>query len=413
MAYSEVIKNFERIRSYMRAFYVYGFKRREEYDGKSARSYDNERRRIESYLGEQMAFRTQPNGKVVFLSIDSRAAAHNPLYRAYKAKGFTDGDITLHFILLDILWRPGICRSIQEIGDEVDRVLGHFQSPMLLDESTLRKKLKEYRDLGLLQESRQGKRLLYQRSPDLDLAPWRDALAFYSEQAPLGVVGSYLLDQAGAGEDLFSFKHHDITPALDSEVLYKVLEAIGERCWVTLHQSSPDRKEQRTWVVLPLKVYASVQSGRRYLMGYCRELRRITSYRLDYLTHVQRGEAAEDFDLYEKRLQQMQPHLWGVSCSKRLSQTEHVAFTLRIEEGEAYIAQRLEREKRCGRVEQLDEHTWQFSADVYDTWEMVPWIRTFLGRIVRLNFSNRSVENQFKQDVQAMCQLYGVGGERP
>ena len=48
MAYSELIKNFERIRDYMREFYVYGFKTREEYYSKSARSYDNERRRIES-----------------------------------------------------------------------------------------------------------------------------------------------------------------------------------------------------------------------------------------------------------------------------------------------------------------------------------------------------------------------------
>lgn len=45
MAYSELIKNFDRIRDYMRQFYVYGFKSRTEYDKKSARSYDNERRR--------------------------------------------------------------------------------------------------------------------------------------------------------------------------------------------------------------------------------------------------------------------------------------------------------------------------------------------------------------------------------
>ena len=30
MAYSELIKNFERIRDYMREFYIYGFKSREE-----------------------------------------------------------------------------------------------------------------------------------------------------------------------------------------------------------------------------------------------------------------------------------------------------------------------------------------------------------------------------------------------
>ena len=41
MAYSELIQNFDRIRDYMRQFYVYGFKCRTEYDKKSARSYDN------------------------------------------------------------------------------------------------------------------------------------------------------------------------------------------------------------------------------------------------------------------------------------------------------------------------------------------------------------------------------------
>lgn len=56
LAYSELIKNFEKIRSYMREFYVYGFKSRDEYNAKSARSYDNERRRIESWLGDYMGF---------------------------------------------------------------------------------------------------------------------------------------------------------------------------------------------------------------------------------------------------------------------------------------------------------------------------------------------------------------------
>ncbi len=99
MAYSKLIKNFSRIRDYMREFYVYGFKSRDEYTKKSARSYDDERRRLESWLGDYMQFRQTPEGKNVFLSIDSRVSRHNPLYAAWKAKSFTDGDITLHFIM--------------------------------------------------------------------------------------------------------------------------------------------------------------------------------------------------------------------------------------------------------------------------------------------------------------------------
>ena len=84
MAYSELIKNFDNIRSYMRDFFIYGFKTRDEYDKKSARSYDNERRRIQSYLGDLVSFNQNASGKNMFISLDGRSATHNPLYQAFK-----------------------------------------------------------------------------------------------------------------------------------------------------------------------------------------------------------------------------------------------------------------------------------------------------------------------------------------
>ena len=67
-----------------------------------------------------MQFRQTPEGKNVFISIDSRLSNHNPLYKAWKTKSFTDGDITLHFILFDILFDPSIEMSFSEITDQID-----------------------------------------------------------------------------------------------------------------------------------------------------------------------------------------------------------------------------------------------------------------------------------------------------
>ena len=196
MPYTELIKNFERIRDYMRDFYVYGFKSRTEYDRKSGRSYDNERRRMESWLGDYMSFRQTESGKNVFLAIDSRTSAHNPLYQAWKAKSFTDGDITLHFILFDILYDPAVCMSLREIQERIDRdYLASFDAPMSFDESTLRKKLGEYVSLGLLTAERQGRNVLYRRSASLDLSAWTDAVSFFTEAGIAGVICSYLIDR--------------------------------------------------------------------------------------------------------------------------------------------------------------------------------------------------------------------------
>ena len=55
MAYNELIKDINRIRPYIRDFYVFGLYTRNEYAaryGISPRSYDNERRRVESWLQE-------------------------------------------------------------------------------------------------------------------------------------------------------------------------------------------------------------------------------------------------------------------------------------------------------------------------------------------------------------------------
>lgn len=141
MAYSELIKNFNKIRDYMRDFYVYGFKSRDDYTKKSARSYDDEKRRIESWLGNYMKFHQTVDGKNVFLSIDSRATKHNPLYKAWKTKSFTDGDITLHFILFDILFDPSIEMSFSEITDQIDERLSRFSELRMFAESTVRKRL--------------------------------------------------------------------------------------------------------------------------------------------------------------------------------------------------------------------------------------------------------------------------------
>ena len=82
MAYNELIKKFNRTRDYMREFYIYGFKSREEYTRKSARSYDDERRRIEAWLGDYMGFR-QTAEKMFF----SQSTAVSPATIRFTAHG--------------------------------------------------------------------------------------------------------------------------------------------------------------------------------------------------------------------------------------------------------------------------------------------------------------------------------------
>ncbi len=408
MAYSELIKNFEKIREYMRSFYVYGFKSRNGYTQKSARSYDDERRRIESWLSNNMRFVMTPEGKNVFISIDVRAYKHNPLYKAWKAKSFTDSDITLHFIIFDILFLCDTKLSLNELLEQIDEYL--CGTEISFDESTIRKKLKEYIELGIVSVQKDGKRLLYSRTPDTDISSLTDIIDFFSEGAPLGIVGSYLLDKLPEHEDIFSFKHHYITETMDSGVLALLFDAMSDKCFVSAVNSSLRNKDGDVMKFLPLRVLISVQSGRQNLIAYDEKRRKFISLRLDRLSNVKKEEHCPHFDALRERLSQSECHMWGVNCKISTENLEHIEFDVFVGDEEKHIINRLEREKRCGTVEMLDEHNYRFSADVFDANEMIPWIRTFICRITRLECSNKDVESTFKNDLYEMYLLYGMDG---
>ena len=408
MAYSELIKNFDRIRDYMRQFYVYGFKSRNEYDKKSARSYDNERRRIESWLGDFMSFRQTADGKNVFLSVDSRSIPRNPLYNAFKAKSFTSGDVTFHFYVLDLL-QDGSSYNAQEIVNLFsEKYLCHFDTDWEPDISTIRKKLKEYVSLGLLKSEKHGRELVFSRNDSpIVLSAWADTLAFFAEADPLGVVGSFLLDKLETVPDYFQFKHHYILHILDSQLLLLLLTAIGEHRRIKLTNASVRSAAGKVvHTVYPLKVFVSTQGGRQYLLCYHFRFRKLMFFRMDYIHAVELLDLEPDHERYEGYFEKFQSHLWGTSGGTGFN-VDHLEMTVYYGPNEDFIPKRLAREKRNGTVEILDDHTCRYTTDVYDASELIPWLRTFIGRIVKLECSDNTVVERFWSDLEKMSALYG------
>ena len=410
MAYSELIKSFDKIRDYMRDFYIYGFKSREEYTKKSARSYDDERRRIESWLGGYMAFRHTAEGKNVFISVDNRSVPFNPLHSAWKAKSFTDRDVVLHFCILDLL-ADGKALGVGEIADGVAAQLSGAEAPFDFDESTIRKKLKEYTELGMLRAEKKGRSLVYSLAEDtVDLDSWSDAAAFFSEEAPFGVIGSYLLDRQDEIPERFSYKHHYLLHTLDTQILFDALCAMKEKRCVDIVNFNLRRDAEHEHRVCPLRFYVSTQTGREYLLAYHYRFRKPMFFRLDAIRSITAGPVEPQHETYEAFAHKFDENLWGVSTGAEYS-IDHVELTLRVENGEGYILDRLEREKRHGRVEAVDEHSYRFVADVYDAGELLTWARSFIGRVVSFESNNRFAVERFRADLRRMAEMYGGGEE--
>lgn len=175
--------------------------------------------------------------------LTARRIPHNPLHKAFKAKSFTDKDITLHFYVMDLL-ADGSALSSREIVDCInDDYLSHFSGAFSPDESTVRKKLKEYEALGLLSSEKCGREVLYRRTDDntVDLNTWADALSFFSEEDPLGVIGSFLIDKL---ENLLIASDSNITTC---STPWTVMSSVI--CWRQSMKKScgTDRQEPAEW----------------------------------------------------------------------------------------------------------------------------------------------------------------------
>lgn len=408
--FSELIKNFEKTRDFVRDFFINGFKTRSEFDKKSARTYDDEKRRVESWLGDNIRYSDSVRGRMISISVDSRRISENPLYRAYYSKSFTDNDIKLHFMLLDVL-KNGSALTLKELTDRLNESYA-----ALFDEQTVRNKLKEYSNEGLINAEKRGRAAYFTLSPDradellTEYEGLADALKFFSESGEFGIIGNSILKSERISNDVFFKKHNYIVHTLEDAVLPEILCAMEEKRFVLFRSYASKRnpKTEKDCRVLPMQISVSAQTGRRYLMGYIPELSRFNSYRLDRIRSVKPGAVCEKYDDILEKYRRNIGKSWGVSFGDRREEglTRPLKVTIQIGKGESFIISRLNREKRAGTLTKLSDTLYELELDVFDATEPLPWIKSFIGRIVKLEGGSENARAVFLSDITRMNEMY-------
>lgn len=405
--FKELIKSFSKSREYVRDFFVYGFKTRDEFGGWSSRTYDNERRRLESWLSDFVRQDYTEKGKNIYLSIDSNLLDSNPLYQVWKAKSFTDNDIMLHFYILDYLRE-----SEGETADEItDGILEQYD--VVFESQMVRRKCNEYAKDGMLTKEKSGKAVLYRLNPPFgellsEYPGLKDAIKLYQLSSPLGIVGSTIMDNLSFRNDIFRIKHNFFVHTLEDEMLLSLFWAMHEEKKVCITIKSTKSENIQKMEGVPLKIFISTRTGRRFLCLYLTDRKRFTCVRLDAIKEVQIKEFYSDYGEAYQKLEHNKNLAWGVSFQNDDHvHLEHVKLILHIyEDSEAYILNRLEREGKGGVVKHIAQDTFTYETDVFDANEMLPWIRSFTGRIMGIESDCKKLKSTFERDFNIMYKMY-------
>ncbi len=407
--FQELVKSFPKTREYVRDFFVYGFKTRNEFKNKSPRTYDNERRRLESWLSPYVRKDHVSGGSNISLAIDSSLLDTNPLFRVWKTKSFTDNDIVLHFLILDLL-QEGLPLTAEAI---TDLLLTKYEA--LFDIQTVRRKCNAYAKEGLLEKRKDGKAVVFSLS--LTLVQWLksnenmlDALSFYQMSEVFGIIGNELTEQLDCENQTFRVKHSFCVHTLEDEILLKLLDAMNQRLRIRLELKSSKNGNSAASACVPLQILISARTGRRYLCGYMHRRQRFSCFRLDSIKSITPLDSSLEYDDLLNKLKQNRSKLWGVSFQgENGCRLDKLTMTVQVfEPTENYIVERLKREGRGGSVTRIARNVYQYEIEVFDCNEMLPWVRTFIGRILSLTCTSKSVEQRFYRDLQAMYEMYEI-----
>lgn len=407
--YSELIKNFEKIRDFTRDFFVYGLRGRGDYRAVSERSYDNERRRIESYLSEHIVKRHDSRGKTISISSNTTAKTSNPLFKIWQTKSFTKWDCFLHFVILDIM---SVLQSLRvnDFAEIISRDYALDMDNEPVDTMTIRNKLNEYTMLGILEVNKQGKTLYYSLKQNpldnlkLDAKEGLNtALSFYKNLLPGGFIG-HSINRTTDGP--FIYKQIFFSQVLDDEVLLQVLRAIRDKRSAVLNIINTKSSSGVKSSVVPIMILSNTRTGRRYVGTYSLRKNKYSTIRLDYIKDVELGDIHSEYSSIKDKYRVLMKNTFSI-MNKSGEGLQNVRMLLYIDEtAEQYVITRIKREGRHGVLNRVDNNVFEYKIDVADTLEMVPWLRTFIGRIIELEGTEEWVISQFKRDIKAMMSMY-------
>lgn len=412
--FNELIKNYDKIREYLRDFTIYGYKYRSDFDQKSRRSYDNERRRIENYLSDYVQKIDSIEGRKICIESGALLFEDNPLFCTWQTKSFTKNDVMLHFLIIDILKTNNEMTAKDLLDKLLQEYLSRFNDIKVLDLMTIRNKLNEYTDIGIIKYDTIGRSKLY--SLVTNSVPIENcnihydllfALKYFQNILPMGILGYFYkeLITKNIVKPIFSFRHQFFAHTIDDDYVLTLFQTITKQRYITISLKTRDNGMVQSIKILPLQIINNLSTGRRYLVAYLHRKGLYKTYRIDKIVDIALNEQMDRTKNHKAIMEYKLNNSWAVSI-KNTKPNEVISMDILVEKSDEHVVNRLKREGRHGTLIHIGNRIYNYSIEISDANEMIPWLRTFIGRIVSFECSNKRVEKCFLEDIQHMYDMY-------
>lgn len=427
--FSDFIKHYNIIRAILRDVFLYGCFSREGLEGKrklSSRKISYEMRRIQQYV-ETEFIRTDRDGrnKLLALTYDSIRNTENFLVKTYMTKSFTKSDLILYFNLLMFLNTEDKFCSFREIEEGL--IGQEAISYDNISSKTVERKLDEMcSKLGILRCEAIKRTKYYTVAEDIfkeldnkeidelitAVALFKNLLfpvtaGYYCEQSLMDYA-SYERNMNLEVKDCFQYKNLHFHPVIEEHILWELLKAIHERKYIKLKYNSSKviYKEKPQELLRPYKIRYDINCGRFYLVSFEKQNRCVVS-RLDRIEDVEICSETYKEDKFEGLYERNFKHSWSSVNLIKGKKPENVKLEITISEPkENYIIDRIRSEVQQCTISKIREGCYHLDMVVNDSFEMVPWIRSYSGYIRVIQ--GRGIINKIAEDWKEILENYGA-----
>jgi predicted DNA-binding transcriptional regulator YafY len=204
----------------------------------------------------------------------------------------------------------------------------------------------------------------------------------------------------------FIYRQIFFSQILDDEVLVLIFRAIRDKRSVVLNIVNTKSSREEKNSVIPLMILSNARTGRRYIGIFSLRKNKFSTLRLDYVKDVEFGGIYPGYDVIRDKYRALMKYSFSI-MNKTSEGLKSLRVLLSIDENsEQYVIGRIKREGRHGVLNRVMDNVFEYTIDVPDTLEMVPWLRTFIGRIIEIDGTEAWVISQFKKDIETMMSMY-------
>ena len=389
----------------------------------SSRTYEDNLTRIRLFLPKDKLHEVRHQRHIISsIRGDTYFSCENYLINSYRVKNLLPSTAFYFILLMQIFSETSTPLSLNDLWNHP--AFSHAlpkglssncaQTPALkIDESTLRRSLRELKELGFLVSSKRNRELVYSipNNPLSNLSPGDVqalyyAIGFYKNIALLSVPGFFLEDTLSAMYPQIArsavpcqFTDNSFSRILDDELIDTILDSIRKKAYLRFfyHNRHPKGRPIE-YIARPIRIETDFFGGsRQYLVAFAQpvsdERMRPLRFRLDRIQFARVSIPVVQQVLRESNVKK------NHTLSLRFS------FDTAFEEN--YLRQAVL--DRCpeARLSPSVNDSFLCTLAVPDARHYYPWIRTFFPNVEVLPDSTGNVRKNIANDIEEALRNYG------